>query len=99
MAKTPKIHCKILFQYLLLHAMIMMIAFMLPLQRSESLFGMWGLPSLWGMFILFVLPILSPIVLGWMVWRKLPSQKVANIVIFLVGSLILSVVLFNMIKP
>jgi len=92
-----KIYYKIQFKYLLLHAMIMLTAFILPLQRSESLFGMWGLPSLWGMFILFVLPILSPILLGWMVWRKFPSQKVANIVIFSVASLILSAVLFIMI--
>jgi hypothetical protein len=71
----------------------MVAAFLLPLQRSESLFGMWGIPSLWGLFVVFVLPILSPIVFAWMVWQKLPSQKVANIVIFLVSSIFLSAVL------
>jgi len=93
MAETPKIYCELQFKYLLLHAMIMLAAFILPLQRSESLFGMWGLPSLWGMFMLFVLPILSPMVLAWIVWRKLPSKKVANIVIFLVVSIFLSAAL------
>lgn len=94
-----KIYFKTQFKYLLLHTMVVLTALLLPLKRSESLFGMWGLPSLWGLFVLFVLPILSPIVLGWIVWRKLPSQKVANIVIFLVASIILSAVLVNMIHP
>jgi asparagine N-glycosylation enzyme membrane subunit Stt3 len=93
MAETPKIYYTIQFRYLLLHAMIMLAASTLPLQRSESLFGMWGVPSLWGIFMLFVLPILSPMVLAWIVWRKLPSQKVANIVIFLVVSIFLSAAL------
>jgi hypothetical protein len=90
MAGSPKIYYKIQIKYLLLHAMMMLAAFLLPAQRSESLFGMWGIPSLWGLFIVFVLPILSPIVFAWIVWQKLPSQKVANIVIFLVSSILLS---------
>ena len=90
MAEGPAIDLKIQFKFLLLHSVIMLVAFILPFQRSESMAGTWGIPSLWGFFVVFVLPILSPIVLACIVWQKLHSRKAVNIGVFLVLSIFLS---------
>ena len=75
---------------LLCHAIILIAALLLPFSRSESLSGMWGVPSMWGLFVVIILPVFSPAVLSYFLWKRSEIHRLPNILVFIVVSFFVS---------
>ena len=80
---------------LLCHAIVLIAALLLPFSRSESLSGMWGVPSMWGLFVVLILPILSPAVLSYFLWKRSESHRLRNVLVFIIVSSVVSVLVLS----